>query len=485
MRKDPAPYDAVIPWDLGHRTPSFDGAFVLALCRRLGEGIKPVNEDYANHLLSLGEEDYPELREVIEVLADERIRVLMLWDGFDKPLATGRLTRNLWDQLRELASYPSLRLVTATRRNLQELIRSEESVSSDFWNIFDMTPVKLGVFDDADREAVYAATGLSFFEAARTELDNWTGGYPPLFLAVVNEVVEMRPVSGADNEIINQAASHALDKLGEVLNELWDDCPQPAKDLYCHLCERGELGLDGVGKTERTCLAEKGFVKFTRSTLSAGCRLLKCHLRNMGSDTGSLARLFGCAASFRSNIRGLLELWLAYPADIDPRLHRLIQRAIEDIPNYPNECLSNLRSIADRVLDLIWDAEFGPSRAIPSDHIDYWEYTLPQRRDGRPHNLRHQFAGDRVPTSRGLQVHLLQLLTGAAERIERRSRYVSRNTYVLLNSLQTFGDFGQHLDNTSVPEGTAIAAIVSCLELAASLETDLALQKVQEGGGAG
>jgi hypothetical protein len=151
MRQNDSLYGAVVLWDLGHQTPDSDTAFLTLLCQRLGQGIKTINADYGEHLLAVDSNVYSDLREVIQALKDDGTKVLMLWDGFDKPLGAGKLTRNLWDQLRELASIPSLRLVTATRRTLHELIRSEESVTSDFWNIFDMIPVRVEPFDDADR----------------------------------------------------------------------------------------------------------------------------------------------------------------------------------------------------------------------------------------------------------------------------------------------------------------------------------------------
>jgi hypothetical protein len=56
----------------------------------------------------------------------------------------------LWDQLRELALKSSLRLVTSSRLTLRELIRQPDAQTSDFWNIFDPTPVRVGCFDQED-----------------------------------------------------------------------------------------------------------------------------------------------------------------------------------------------------------------------------------------------------------------------------------------------------------------------------------------------
>jgi hypothetical protein len=45
------------------------------------------------------------------------------------------LTRILWDQLRSLGQKASLRLVTGSRCPLRELCKTEESRTSDFWEI--------------------------------------------------------------------------------------------------------------------------------------------------------------------------------------------------------------------------------------------------------------------------------------------------------------------------------------------------------------
>jgi hypothetical protein len=78
--------------------------------------------------LTLQDNPYREIAEVLDALKDEGGKVLAIMDGFDKPLSGGHLTRNLWDQLRELALKPSLRLVTASRRTL----RHPDAQTSDF-----------------------------------------------------------------------------------------------------------------------------------------------------------------------------------------------------------------------------------------------------------------------------------------------------------------------------------------------------------------
>ncbi|MEO5332955.1 MAG: hypothetical protein H7839_13100 [Magnetococcus sp. YQC-5] len=453
MQSEESSYGAVILWDLGHQTPDSDDAFVLAMCKRLGQGLKAVNEECSELLLSTGSTPYGDLQEVLSMLLEEGIKILMLWDGFDKPLGAGRLTRNLWDQLRELAQSPSLRLVTATRRPLQELIRSEESVTSDFWNIFDMNPVKIGPFDDADRAAVLAAVSTCQFNGgAKTELVNWTGGYPPLFLSLVNHVAA-QPSQQMDNAAVNAAAESVLGNgLSGILDDLWRDCPEPSKDIFRHLVERGQLNISEVGKDERDRLTEKGFAKVSANKITPTCRLLERHISSQGDDAGSLVRLFGEWTDYRANIRGVLQRRLNQIQNVDERLKRLIERSIEDIPDYPGECLANMRGIADRALNLIWEAEFPEKREIPAEWIAEWR-------------LEYSF-----PPDRPQQIRLLQLMTGAYRtQSPPKAKTVNKSVYYLLNSIFNFGNFGQHLDGEQVADGTAVALVMSCIELAACL----------------
>jgi hypothetical protein len=86
-------------------------------------------------------------------------------------------------------------------------------------------------------------------------------------------------------------------------------------------------------------------------------------------NTGSMARLFGSWDDYLVNIRSLLDRRLAHISRFDDRLYRLVERAIDDIPDYPDDCLNNLTGIRDCALKLIWQREFGSERRIPQDVI--------------------------------------------------------------------------------------------------------------------
>jgi hypothetical protein len=249
--------------------------------------------------------------------------------------------------------------------------------------------------------------------------------------------------------------------LNNILKDLWDDCSEPAKDIYRYLCEHGALNLDTIGREEKTLLAQTGLAKISGNKASRGCRLLESFIKGQNDGSGSLVRLFGPQEEYRKNIRGLLELRLAQIGKIDSSLKKFLQRGIEDIPDDPDVCMANIRGIVDRALDIIWDAELGNDREIPDDWFQEWQING----EKGPEN----YWDKKFPKARrGWQIRLLHLLTGT-DKSDPKANHISKSTYTLVNSLHGFGDYGQHLDGKKVPEGVAIAAIASSLELAENI----------------
>ena len=122
--------------------------------RRFAEEIKSALRAVRPQLEELIELEDETMHEVLGIVFDDLDKegtcILVVLDGFDYALAGTGLTRNLWDQLRVLAQTRSLRLVTGSRRPLRELCRTEESRTSDFWEIFYDTPLRVTALADAD-----------------------------------------------------------------------------------------------------------------------------------------------------------------------------------------------------------------------------------------------------------------------------------------------------------------------------------------------
>lgn len=463
------PYCAVIAWDLGHQTPRSDEEFIKLLTRRLGEGLLKAKPDLGEYLLQEGA-GYDEVRDVIRSLNRSGHLVLMIWDGFDKPLSMGTLTRNLWDNLLDLCRTPSLRLVTSTRKELHKLIRDEKSVSSDFWGIFDGV-VRITTFNDADIDMILALLPeFTFQSGAKTELRNWSGGFPPLLLEILNRIISSRGRGNVDNDMVHRAAHDASEKLSALLATLWADCPARAQDLYAILVARRELSFSEAGKEERTALVEKGFAEESGSRLRFACRLLEKHIKGAGPDAGSMARLFGSWEDYCTNIRSLLERRLAHISPFDERLYRYVELSISHLPRDPELSLNSLTDIEERSLDLIWQREFGNDRSIPHEIIAYWT-TSPRDRNKFIKGMMEDNSWE-VPSERGPQLGLLQLLTGSLFGFDSKAKVTSKDTYALVNAIHCYRNRTEHRDGQKIDVGIAVAALMTCLELLASLDNE-------------
>ncbi|MBI5847195.1 MAG: hypothetical protein HZB31_04475 [Nitrospirae bacterium] len=470
--REDSPYEFVLYWHLGHDTPRSDSDFITQLCDLLQKKLASIDNKYAEHEAYLGKHSYNHLKEVTDLLTYDAKPILMIWDCLDKPLGQGNISGDLWNQMRGIFYGTQHKIVTATRKPLSELIRSEDALDSPFWNIFDMNLVRVEAFDDADCETIINTLhSHSFQPGAKTELINWSSGFPPFFLGLLNHIIADKPNGSIDNACVNSAASKAAETLSPMISALWVDCPASAKDIYVHLVERGDLPLKDIGKDARACLIEKGFAKESGNKLAFSSRMLQQYVVGSGSDTGSMARLFGTWDDYRSNIRSLLERRLAQIARFDDRLYVFVARAIQDIPDLPDVCLNHLTSIEERALDLIWQREFGSTKTIPQNLIDFWAYAAPS--DKTAQRLKEQ-AVTSVPPDRWLQCGILQLLTGSKQGVDYRAQHVTKDTYVLINALHSFRNRNQHSEGQDMHVGVAVAAITTCLELLSCLERELA-----------
>tara|TARA_R110001599_G_scaffold127379_8_gene300762 strand:- start:29995 stop:31524 length:1530 start_codon:yes stop_codon:yes gene_type:complete len=462
FRKAGSTYSAVLVWDLGHHTPQTDALFMKGLARELSSALMERYPDYAEHLRTTQANHYQDIAEVLNVLKNEGAKVLTIMDGFDKPLSNGQLTRNLWDQLRELALNPSLRLVTASRRTLRDLIRHPEAQTSDFWNIFDPSPVRVACFDENDLTAVLATMpDLHLAAGAKTELWNASNGFPVLLLGILNAIYKVSPVGAVSTEAMKAACDSAFQTLRDHLDALWIDCPPSCHDLMRRVFDECAVARAGIAAADAETLIERGFVQSAANKLQRPNRLLNRYIGEQPNESSALLRLFGSADAYQKNIRGVLERRLGQLNDIDPTLKRYLERGTEDLPEHPDVFLGNVRGIVNQAFELIWKAEV-PDKRIPSEwmsvwkrngerRVDEWETTFPQ----------------------GVhRVRLLNLMTGT-DKSAPCAKHITRGTYVLMNAVHAFGDFGQHQEGARIDSGLAIAVLHLCIELAGSLTHEL------------
>ncbi|MBI4661636.1 MAG: NACHT domain-containing protein [Verrucomicrobia bacterium] len=463
-------FECVLEWDLGHQTPQSDDEFLASLRRKVSDGLREARRDLFDYLTE-GDSGYDELREVIDSLGRDGKRLLMLWDGFDRALHSGQLTRNLWDNLLELCRKPGFVLLTATRRKLQELIRDQKSVSSEFWQVFEV--VRLDPFDSSDIEAFTRGMMEHSFESgALSELANWSGGIPPLLVCLLNRIHDDVPFGPVTNEHVNEAACRLGDRATDILSSIWSDCAAPTADLFRLLVEQSKPVFANAGKAERAQLLEMGLAKHAGNKLQLSCRLMRQHVNETKPGSGMLNKLFGSWEDYRTNIRVILERRISQIVRFDETLFHMVQRGIEDIPVHPGVCLNNLTHIEDRALDLIWEKELGACRKLPPEIESYWTESP---RDSNKF-VSEMMKSDRweVPGERGPQLALLQLLTGSHQDFKRvMAKHASKDTYVLLNAIHSFRNRTQHADGQEIHLGVAVTAVMLCIELLACLAREL------------
>jgi hypothetical protein len=170
-------------------------------------------------------------------------------------------------------------------------------------------------------------------------------------------------------------------------------------------------------------------------------------------------RLFGTSEQFEANVRGVLELRLAQVPDGDPELRSEVADLVEEVQHNPRKAARLARNVAERALDIIWQAEL-PDGRIPQAWIAEWKHSGERVSDD-----------DRVPKRRGPQCGLLRLMTGTDSPV---ARFVTRPTALLVDHLKSVGDFGHHKDpRDEATCGFAVEVGFAAIELLDSLRRDL------------
>ena len=462
-------YLTTVHIDLRHGTPKSDRAFKQRFAEEVKLALHPHRTELSGILELEDEAIHESLDLVFTELKNESTRILVVLDGFDNALAGTGLTRNLWDQLRSLAQKPSLRLVTGSRRPLRELCRTEESRTSDFWEIFYDTPIRVAALDDSDWESFLRPlldAGCKVDESARKELSNWTGGVPLLVCALLQKLWEAHRGTHLSKREVDQASETVSDERRGVLEALWDDCDVELRADLGTLAT-ADIPLADLSDGRRRALENRGFGRVLKKHLRGSCRLMQSYAREQAPALADLTRLFGDDAGFEAHIRTLLELRFSQVAraGIDRELYNFVNNAIRDIEPRPEHALTWTRSITNRALALIWEVELPPDRRFPEDWVNQWNrngVSFPEDQGKLPHGS-------------GAQCHVLRLITGTGG-TARRSKYVTKTTFLLVDHLQSIGDFGQHradYPEARVPIGVAAAFVFAAISLVESLTADL------------
>ena len=223
----------------------------------------------------------------------------------------------------------------------------------------------------------------------------------------------------------------------------------------------GFVARTGIAAADSETLIERGFVQSAANKLQRPSRLLGRYLEEQPHESNALIRLFGTPDAYQTNLKGVLERRIGQINGIDSTLKRYLELGAELLPEHPSIFLGNIRGIVDQAFNLIWKYEISAKR-IPSDWMAIWKYN-----DER--------GVDKWETTFPQGVHrvrLLNLLTGT-DKSTPCAKYVTKGTYVFMNAVHGFGDFGQHQEGAPIDPGTAYSALHLCIELAAALTREL------------
>lgn len=317
-------YLTSVYWDLRHGTPGTDAEFRRRFVEQVKVALKPVRGDLAEDLDPEDEDPFELLDIVFEEMHNEGLRLLAVLDGFDHVLDEEAITRNFCDRMLDLARHRSLQLVTGSRKRLRELCKTEDSRTSDFWEIFYETPLQVGCFEEDDWDDFlepFASKGVHVKAPARKEMANWTGGVPILAASLAQRLMEDSAVTNVVTKpAVDRVAGAMANEAPESIRALWDDCPIEVQSLLTDLAS-GEVPVSEVPPDQISFLEGRGFAGTSRGKLRSACRLMKEFARTRQSEVTTLRRLFGDEGRFEANLRGLLELRLESIRNrVDPTL---------------------------------------------------------------------------------------------------------------------------------------------------------------------
>lgn len=443
-------------WDLRHNTPDSDASFLSGFATVLKNALTEIENELASYIDLSGNTLRDEVALVLTELANEKKRILIVMDGFDHVLAATGISRNTWDMLRSFAQMTSLRLVTGSRQRLRELCKTEDSATSDFWEVFNPNPLRVGRFEDHDWDDVlqpFQTRGINFDSSAKKEISNWTGGVPVLVVALLQGAYDSTPDgSQLSKTDIDRFAARTAEERRDVIAALWDACPSEIQCEVVDLQTRLELPFSEVNEDRRREMELRGIATPTRNSLKPGSRLVGDYAQQQSSGLESLRRLFGDSERFSKHSRSMIELRLSQVRSVDVDLTNSVTKAIRDL-NHPPDCITWARRIANRAFQLIWGKEM-PNGEIPLEWME---------------DLR---ATDRRIPAGGRACRVLQQATGT-DTTPRLTTHISKRTYTLVNFIHSVGDHGQHLSDDDVSWSYAASFCFAAVELCESLATDL------------
>ena len=468
--------------DFRHDTPRNDRDLLVYLAKATKSSLERAQSPLAD-LIDLNDTDLIEsLSLTFEDMGEIDQKFLLVMDGFDHILAVDGISRSMWNALRTLGhTTDSLVYVTGSRRSLEQLCRSEESRTSDFWTMFRSNPVMIDCFDTDDWTSLlepFELQGIQLSEGARKELVNWSGGVPVLSMALLAEVAQLsEPDCRVEKPVIDAAAEIVIGSQGQLLSALFFDCDVDLQSDLETLAREQPNGVPSstLPSSRTDELGVRGYAKKIGSRVKPSCRCMEVFVSQRDPSASDLKRLFGTAEGFVQHGQSLLELRLSQVIDgtTDSVLRQYLSSAIRQFGEEPENSIMFARVIVERVLALIWEKELPENPVIPEQWISEWSNA-----EERTWWLNKK---KELPHKTGIQVIVLRLATGS-ENSKPVAKWVSRDTYILLSYLHSIAAFALHREKNPTAEVTfmfAFLAMLCSIELVDAWQRNI--QKVRAG----
>lgn len=463
MRATPEKFEAVVYWNLSHGTPKNDEEFFGQLHDRLKA------ESFSQDLKDWLDSSRPReaLSDFFDDVKSQEKTFLLILDSLDFPLAKGTLSPNTLDWMRSLSDAGTAVFVTGSRATLQELCRSEETQTSPFWNIFNDPPEEIGPWEPGEWTEILAPlrdSGKTVHPAAETAIQEWTNGVPALTTLVLSRLFDLPQGTQIHAKNVNTLCESIAESEAQILKQLWSDCHPDWQGDLVDLASQN-IPANAMPSESLKGLRKRGFVRKSGGEVVASCKFLSDFATRSGSPVEHVNRLFSGVDDYRKNISTVLAKRLAQIDGADSRLASYIQHALAGLASDPETTVQGIRGIASRALTLVFASEC-PDNQIESSWVTSWQH------DGQNLARQPDVSARRVPRSPNLQRELLLVMTGD-RKSGRVTKFISKPTALLIDFLQSSGDFGQHIEDNEVSFEFAVTVCAAAIELCDHLAREL------------
>ena len=302
-------------------------------------------------------------------------------------------------------------------------------------------------------------------KGAKTELQGQTGGIPVLVSAILEELYSGTPENlKLTNLEVADCCKKIISVPSDALKDLWDDCSIELQGLISEAVST-DLEERSIPPQVISEAKLKGLALIQKGIFKVQGRIIHEYAKGMASSVQDMNRLFGTSEVFEKNIRRLLELRLGHFSECNERLFRYCEYAVRDLADDPERVLHTARGIVEEALDIILSAEgIKSGQEFPSEWKEKWGKTNIK---GVPDNFIP------VPNDRGLLCSFIRHITGRDTRYIRVASKISRHTSLLIDQVNSIGNFINHREWETASYGLACSMCFLSIELMDSINKDL------------